>query len=82
MIGFLAVVAVLSYLFSAFAFFLAFGGSDIQFILAGVFATCGTCAAAGGAIAERVDAVAALLRTSLPKPATPDTLSAEGGAGM
>jgi hypothetical protein len=57
MSAFLAIVSILSYLFAAFAFVLAFSGSDIQFILAGVFATCGTVAATGVAIVNRLDAI-------------------------
>lgn len=55
MIPFLSIVAGLSYLIAGFAFVFAFGASDVQFILAGVFAICGTVAAAGGGIIERLD---------------------------
>lgn len=62
MITFLALVAGLSYLLAGFAFVLAFGASDIQFILSGVFAICGTVAAAGGGIIERIDQLKKQLR--------------------
>lgn len=68
MASFLGIVAVLSYLFAGLAFVAAFGASDVQFILAGVFAIVGTVAATGTAIVNRLDALVANTRKAEPKP--------------
>lgn len=81
-VGFLQVVAVLSYLFAIAVFLLALNASDIQFILSGVAATCGTCAAAGAAIAARLDTLTVALKDSSPAPRTAAGPSKEELAGM
>lgn len=58
MVGFLGLVGALSYLLAAFAFISAFNASDIQIILSGVFATCGTVAIAGAAMLHRLGQIA------------------------
>ena len=51
----LGIIAVISILFSAAAAMSAFaGGTDIQWVLAGVFATCATVALTGIAICSRL----------------------------
>lgn len=83
MAGFLGLVAVISYLFAGFIFLVAFGASDIQFILAGVFATCGTVAAAGAAVVSRLDMIDIRLRLQAKPAETPSSgPSSEELAGM
>ena len=52
---FLIVVSVTAYVIAIFAFFGGLAHSDMQIVLAGVFATCGTVAFVGAAVIERLE---------------------------
>lgn len=52
---FLGLIAALAYLITFIGVAAAIDGTDIQWILAGIYATCGTVAAAGAAIVARLD---------------------------
>ncbi len=84
MVVFLGLVAVLSYLVAAFSILAAAAhGTDIQLILSGVCATCGTVAAAGCTVIRRLDSLIQHQKTA-PKPTVVDELvheiAAEGEA--
>lgn len=55
MVGFLTLVAVLAYIMATIAFLTALTATDIQFILAGVYATCGTVAAGCAGIISQLE---------------------------
>ena len=73
---FLMVVSVTSYVIAIVAFVGGLAHSDMQLVLAGVFATCGTVAFAGAAVIERLEWLGA--RPPLLQPEVP-TLN--GGPG-
>jgi len=64
MVLFLGIVAVIAYLISAATFAIALTASDIQLILSGVFATCGTVAAGCAAIISHLKSVANEIRVA------------------
>lgn len=57
MVGFLALIAFLSYAFAVFCFFIGISanGSDIQLILSALSATCGTVALAGIGVIQQIE---------------------------